>query len=261
MANPQLEDGRTEIANEIVEALAKVNLSAYESRVLWCVFRKTYGWHKKIDRISYTQFEETTGMKRWHIARTIKLLLARQMITCQGEGHNLEYGVQKDYEQWQNVGQVDIKTLPKEVTKDTGSTVTPLGNGETPDNRYLIRRESLPNQVASLPKEVTESLPKEVNTKAIKHYTKALTKAYGEFSNVNLSDEEYQKLKEKFGEVGTGERIETLSYGIASKGYKYKNHYATILSWDRKENKHQGRKLPDKLESVEEFLAKKKGDT
>lgn len=59
---------------------------------------------------------------------------------------------------------------------------------------------------------------------------------YGEFLNVFLTTEEYKKLQEKFG-VNLQEKIETLSSGIASKGYKYKNHYATILSWDRKDSK------------------------
>ena len=58
---------------------------------------------------------------------------------------------------------------------------------------------------------------------------------YGEFNNVNLTDEQYQKLVDRFGATGTTERIEKLSEGIASKGYKYKSHYATILSWARKD--------------------------
>ena len=62
-------------------------------------------------------------------------------------------------------------------------------------------------------------------------------KGYGEFNNVLLTDEEYQKLIDRFGESGALERIETLSTGIASKGYKYQKHYATILSWDRKDKK------------------------
>ena len=59
----------------------------------------------------------------------------------------------------------------------------------------------------------------------------------GEFKNVKLSDEEYQKLITKFGETGTKQRIENLSEYIASKGKKYSSHYATILSWERKNTK------------------------
>ena len=56
---------------------------------------------------------------------------------------------------------------------------------------------------------------------------------YGEFKNVKLTDEEYQKLKEK----DLLPYIEKLSSYIASKGKRYKSHYATILNWSRKEIK------------------------
>jgi len=61
MANPQPENGHTDIANEIIEALWKINLSSYEWRVLLYLLRKTYGWHKKTDQISLSQFSGKSG--------------------------------------------------------------------------------------------------------------------------------------------------------------------------------------------------------
>lgn len=58
---------------------------------------------------------------------------------------------------------------------------------------------------------------------------------YGEFENVKLTDEEYQKLQEKF--IDFQDKIESLSIYIKSKGDKYKDHYATILNWERKNKK------------------------
>jgi hypothetical protein len=52
---------------------------------------------------------------------------------------------------------------------------------------------------------------------------------------VFLTEEEHQKLIEKFGEKVTQEKIEILNLGIGSKGYKYKSHYHTILKWDKTE--------------------------
>jgi uncharacterized CHY-type Zn-finger protein len=63
-----------------------------------------------------------------------------------------------------------------------------------------------------------------------------LKNRYGEFQNVFLTDEELTKLNEQFSELGTKERIENLSRYLASKGKKYNSHYATILSWERKNN-------------------------
>jgi len=57
---------------------------------------------------------------------------------------------------------------------------------------------------------------------------------FGEFQNVKLTEEEKKKLINSFGESGTKDRIENLSQYIASKGKKYSSHYATILSWERK---------------------------
>lgn len=58
-------------------------------------------------------------------------------------------------------------------------------------------------------------------------------KPFGKFSNVLLTVDEYSKLVIEFSEGGLKDRIEKLSLGIESKGYKYKNHYATILAWER----------------------------
>lgn len=59
-------------------------------------------------------------------------------------------------------------------------------------------------------------------------------KSFGEFKNILLTEEEYQKLVSTIGEKAAHEEIENLSRGIESKGYKYKSHYATILNWNRR---------------------------
>lgn len=65
---------------------------------------------------------------------------------------------------------------------------------------------------------------------------------YGEFKNVLLTKDEFQKLEEKFDSVGTSDWIEQLSAYIESKGKRYKSHYATILNWDRKRGGENGKK-------------------
>ena len=55
---------------------------------------------------------------------------------------------------------------------------------------------------------------------------------YGEFKNVLLTKEEYAKLEKS----NLLTYIDRLSSYIASKGKKYKSHYATILNWSRSDN-------------------------
>lgn len=61
---------------------------------------------------------------------------------------------------------------------------------------------------------------------------------YGEFKNVLLTPEEYQKLILKLGDKNTNFLIEELSGYIKSLGkkgeLKYKDHYATIQNWARR---------------------------
>ena len=68
---------------------------------------------------------------------------------------------------------------------------------------------------------------------------------YGEFNNVLFTNDEYQKLSDKFPDLE--KRINNLSFYIESKGAKYKSHYATILSWARRDEvaKPQRAGLPD----------------
>jgi len=133
MANPQAEDGHVDIANEIVEALAVTYLSSYESQVLWAIFRKTYGWHKKEDWITGSQLVEMTGITKGHISRTLKKLIERNMVNKNGK----KLSFQKDYDKWVRLPirvtniklpKQDIK-LPKRVTEVTqiGQEVTQIG--------------------------------------------------------------------------------------------------------------------------------------
>lgn len=59
---------------------------------------------------------------------------------------------------------------------------------------------------------------------------------YGEFKNVLLTEQELEKLKEKYPHDYL-QRIERVSGYVASTGKSYKSHYATIISWARNENK------------------------
>ena len=73
---------------------------------------------------------------------------------------------------------------------------------------------------------------------------------YGEFQNVKLKPEEHQKLIESLGEKNTNILIEELSTGIASKGYKYKSHYATLLNWARRKYQEGQRSTINKRKIV-----------
>lgn len=101
MASPQKENGFTPIANEILEKIVNIHLLGSEFQVLFFIIRKTYGYHKKEDRISLTQFEKGTGLSRPTVVKTLKNLMSRNMIVkIYLPDENKGYSFVKDHEKW-----------------------------------------------------------------------------------------------------------------------------------------------------------------
>lgn len=61
---------------------------------------------------------------------------------------------------------------------------------------------------------------------------------YGECNNVSLTDDEYEKIRSD----GNEGLIDELSLYIASKGDKYKSHYAVIRQWANRRKKEKEEK-------------------
>ncbi|NLL91655.1 MAG: hypothetical protein GX222_04450 [Ruminococcaceae bacterium] len=64
------------------------------------------------------------------------------------------------------------------------------------------------------------------------------SRTFGEFNHVVMTDDEYQKLVGRYGVSMVQSKIVALDTGIENKNSKYlgyKNHYATINSWCRKD--------------------------
>jgi phage replication O-like protein O len=208
MAKPQLENGHTRIANELLEQLMRIQLSPNQWQVLLYIIRKTYGFNKKVDRIANFQIQQATGLCKTVVSRVLRNLHERRII----ERNDKHLSIQKDWEQWQKLAE-----------QSTPPIVSSIANQSLLNSQPKLAEQS--TKVSS-----TAKLQKKKETIQKKLYKRK----YGEFRNVLLTAEEYQKLRDKFGD-SLGQRIEDLSHGIASKDYKYKSHYAAILSWDRKD--------------------------
>jgi phage replication O-like protein O len=118
MASPQVENGFTKIANEILEALCRTPLSDYESRILHALFRKTYGFSKVSDWVSDSQFIGMVGIHKAHFSRTKKRLIQRKIVTYLGN----QISFNKDYEKWLGIDGVT----------NLGLKVTRIGNKKLP---------------------------------------------------------------------------------------------------------------------------------
>lgn len=76
---------------------------------------------------------------------------------------------------------------------------------------------------------------------------------YGEYQNVLLTDEEYDKLRNEFPDDYEA-RIDRLSYYIKSTGKVYKDHLATIRNWARMDKDRKKTGSSDQPASNNPFL-------
>ena len=181
----------------------------------------------------------------------LKLLIAKRFVICFESGvivikhwrmHNT---LRKD-----RYNPTQYQDEYKSLTIKDNSAYTESGNqlatnwqpnGNQLETQYSIDKYSIDK--SSIEKEIDKEKEEK---KPSKH-------KYGEYNNVLLTDDELQKLKTEFSDYK--ERIERLSSYIASKGNKYKSHYATIRMWaknDTQESKKGDSK--SEFEGIDKYV-------
>lgn len=120
---------------------------------------------------------------------------------------------------------INILLSSKDASSSIKNDMTPETHGyDARDTSHMTREtqqnnpSTINNPSTKIEKYIEEKLPKA---------NKQDFKAYGEFANVLLTDEQYSKLK-TFWSIYLSQGIETLSEYIASSGRKYKNYYAVL---------------------------------
>lgn len=100
MVSPQIENGYTKIANELLDAIVRCKLPGDEGQVFWTIIRKTYGFNKKMDRIALSQFNLATGLLKPNVCRALSNLIKKNMIIKSDKENLSSYRIQKDYTKW-----------------------------------------------------------------------------------------------------------------------------------------------------------------
>lgn len=179
-AGPQLEDGYTRIANELLEAILIFGFTNREAHVLLTIIRKTYGYGKKEDDISASQIGDMCGLARPHVTATLNSLALRNVITKRSGRFGSVIGIQKNHRKWVRTapgnpvaastdlvrGCTDLVLVNTGELSSTDSTESVQGSTDSVHvpNQYPTSTESV--QVASTKSVHTkENLPKETQKK------------------------------------------------------------------------------------------------
>jgi len=81
MSSPQVENGYTRIANELLEAIFQYRCSGAQKDSILAVIRATYGFHKKSRAISTAYLAKLTGRHPKKVASDVADLIRRKVLT------------------------------------------------------------------------------------------------------------------------------------------------------------------------------------
>lgn len=142
MASPQTENGYTMIANELLEAISRKLLSGDEHRLFWTILRKTYGFKKKLDQISLSQFVLATGINKQNVCRALSKLIKKNMIIRIDNKLSRSYSIQKDYTIWKPLSkQITLSKQIKDVIQIDNKTLSKQSTTKERDTKEIITKE------------------------------------------------------------------------------------------------------------------------
>jgi phage replication O-like protein O len=101
MSCPQVENGYTRIANELLEAIcSKINKADYLKTLLFLI-RITYGFHRKLVKSNYKSFSTNTNIAKSRMEVLLSELYLRKVISFQQLSEEYFWiGLNKNYEEW-----------------------------------------------------------------------------------------------------------------------------------------------------------------
>lgn len=133
----QLEDGFLRLANELLDATMCSGLPETELCIVMAVWRKTYGFSKKLDWISNDQLEAMIGKHHTHCSSAKNSLIRKKVLIQEGR----KVGMNTSISEWKTKNNGFCKTLAEPAKK----TLAEVANG--PKQKLLTTKDNNQNTV------------------------------------------------------------------------------------------------------------------
>jgi phage replication O-like protein O len=194
-------------------------LTPGEFKLLMAIARKTYGWHKKKDRISLRQLTELTGLNKSAVIRSTENLVEIGLV--------LKFKAKGEYGDLPNEYEINVDYVKKGVEKNEGGSRLKRQGGVALCDTGGVA--SCDTQNPLLTKSTIQKEREEAAPPISVFYSKNLERA----EHVHTTNEEHAKLVKDHGEEKVG-----LFYSILSDWKKdtprskwKKCDYRSILRW------------------------------
>ena len=195
MANPQLQDGYVKLANEILEALVRSNLSGTELAIILHLIRKTYGFNKKQDEISISQFLKAIPVTKPTLCKCLRNLQLVNIIKLVKKGNSLKrsnlYEFNKNYETWQLVKKYKLVKVWKRTSKglDNQLVSKPL------HTKYTLTKDTLTKDNRDRFNQIWDKYPQRTGRKSAESHFKASVKTEQDFQDIQTALKNYLESK------------------------------------------------------------------
>lgn len=134
----EIEDGYTRLANALYDELIGADLTKNQSKVAHAICRKTYGFGKKLDRISDSQLAQLTRLPRQKVNKAKNELIEMKVILREGS----QIGPNKNISEWEIEGcHYSGDNVTKLVTKGVTKTVTSLSPKQSHTKETIQKKE------------------------------------------------------------------------------------------------------------------------
>ncbi|MDZ7370235.1 MAG: replication protein [candidate division KSB1 bacterium] len=142
MADVQLEHGYTKIANEILERMALTKLSPTQFRLIFVIWRYTYGFNRKDHEMSLSFLAEATGVHKQRVKQELDKLIESNIIIVTEEGtfsKSRKLAFNKDYDTWrlQSTKESTVSEIAyTTVSKNADTTVSEIADTTVSEFAY-----------------------------------------------------------------------------------------------------------------------------
>jgi len=153
MRGPQLEDGYTRIANEILEAIARFPINATQFRILMVIWRYTYGFNRKSSELSQSFITKATGLHKKQVQRELNALIKMNIIKVEKEASFSSPRVlkfNKYYQSWEGANQLP----PNEIDTCRGSELV-----TSPGSELVTQQRQYKDNIKDIEEDEEERVP------------------------------------------------------------------------------------------------------
>lgn len=267
VADIQLENGFTKIANQILDVIQHFQFTQNQFKILMALWRNTYGWNRKECEFSLSYIEKTTYLDRKRASATLQSLIEANVILEIDKGSSTRTKIvqfNKNYEEW------TIKKYKGSVISTTSVQSATSGEPTTSSSGDMTTSGS--GQSATHKRKYKEILNKDIYAAAVYNAHEEPTGGVPTTESVQLPDQgsvgqipgnssksDYEQIRDYYMQLAgiRGFDVSPLDQQAIHELLSYEIDINKILQWMKEcFESYQPKHRHDKINSIRYCLPK-----